>query len=49
MDVVRIPVQVGDGAVVLSSIEHDQVDEVADLEVSPDAELEQGKNLMNGI
>lgn len=49
MNVVRVPVQVGDGSVVLSSVEHDQVDKIADLKVSPDAELEQGKNLMESI
>lgn len=30
VDVVRVPVEVGDGAVVLPCVEHDEVDEVAD-------------------
>ena len=39
MDIVRIPVQISDGAIVLSGVEDDQVDERAKLERSPDAEV----------
>lgn len=37
--VVRVPVQVGDGAVVLTRVEHDQVKEIAKAEISPDAQI----------
>jgi hypothetical protein len=36
MDIVGIPVQVGDRAVILSGIEHHEVKQIAELEVSPD-------------
>lgn len=37
--VVGVPVQVGDGAVVLACVEHDQVEERADGERAPDTEI----------
>lgn len=39
MDVVGVPVQVRNGAVVLSSVKHDQIKEGAELEVSPDSKI----------
>lgn len=39
MDVVRVPVEISDAAIVLPGIEHDQIKQGADLEVSPDAKV----------
>lgn len=37
VDVIGVPVKIGDGTVVLAGVEHDQVEQRADLEVTPDA------------
>lgn len=37
MDVVSVPVEVCDGAVIVPGVEHQEVDEFSDAEVSPDA------------
>jgi hypothetical protein len=39
VDVVGVPVEIGDGAVVLTGIEHDQIEQAADAEASPDTEV----------
>jgi hypothetical protein len=39
VDVVGVPVQVRDGAIVLPGIKHGQVHQLAELEVSPDSEV----------
>jgi len=39
MHVVSIPVQVGDGAVVVARVEHEEVDKLADAEGAPDAQV----------
>ena len=39
MDVIRVPVEVCDGAVVLPRVEHHEVDERADAERPPDAQV----------
>lgn len=39
VDVVRVPVQVGDGPVVLPRVEHHQVEQLADAEGAPDAQV----------
>ena len=36
MDVVRVPVKIGDGSVVLPGVEHDQIEKTSDGETPPD-------------
>jgi hypothetical protein len=38
-DVISVPVQVGDGPVVLSSVQHEEVDEIPYLEAPPDTQI----------
>jgi hypothetical protein len=39
VDVVGVPVEIGDGAVVLTGIKHDQIEQAADAEASPDTKV----------
>ena len=39
MDIVGVPVQVSDTAVVLTGVEHDQIEKVSNGEVTPDTEV----------
>lgn len=39
VDVVRVPVEIGDRAVVLTSVKHDEINELANLEGPPDAKI----------
>ena len=39
MDVVGVPIEIGNTAIVLSSVQHDEVQKGAELEASPDAEI----------
>lgn len=48
MHVIGVPVQVCDTAVVLACVEHDEIHQVADLEVAPDAQVVVHFDLANG-
>ena len=39
VDIVGVPVQIGDRAIILTSVQHGQVQEIAKLEVSPDPQV----------
>ena len=39
MNVIGIPIQISDGAIVLPSVEHDQVEKTADAECSPNSKV----------
>lgn len=48
MNVVGVPVQISDGTIVLASIKHDQVEQTADAEASPNTEVVVHLDLTNG-
>lgn len=48
VNVIGVPVKIGDGAVVLTSVEHDQVEQTTNAEASPDTEVVVHLNLTNG-
>lgn len=39
MHVVGVPVQIGNGAIILPRVEHDQVEQTANAEAAPDAKV----------
>lgn len=48
MHIVRVPIQVGDGSIVLTGVKHDQVNQGADGEGSPDTQIVIHFHLSNG-
>lgn len=48
MNVVRVPVEVSDTAIVLAGVEHDKIHEITDLEVTPDSKIVIHLNLSDG-
>jgi hypothetical protein len=48
MDVVGVPVEIGNGAVVLTGIKHDQIKQTSNAEASPDTEVIVHLNLADG-
>lgn len=48
MDIIGVPIEIGYGAVVLTSVEHDQIKQTADAEAAPDAEVVVHLDLTNG-
>lgn len=39
LHVIRVPVEIGDGAVIRARVQHDQVDQIAQLEAAPDSQV----------
>lgn len=39
LHVIRVPVEIGNGSVVRARVQHDQVDQVAQLEAPPDSQV----------
>lgn len=48
VDVISVPVEIGNGAVVLTGVKHNQVEQAANAEASPDTEVVVHLNLTNG-
>lgn len=48
MDIISVPVEVGDAAIVLASVEHNEIHKISNLEISPDSKIVIHLNLSNG-